>query len=113
MLTIVTFLLYRYSLSVRADIGRYASHHGVTAAARVFSRKLNHSVNTSTILLEGMKENRTVEDSGDLSELPATKRGRRLLLGDDLDQKVQLYLMKGRGVVSARIAMAAARRGLC
>ena len=83
-----------------------------------FSRKLNHLINTSTILsikkayLEGMKENRTVEDSGDLSELPAKKRGRRLLLGDDLDQKVQLHLKKvreGGGVVSARIAIAAAR----
>ena len=81
-------------------------------------RKLNHSINTSTILsikrayLEGMKENRTVEDSGDLSELPAKKRERRLLLCDDLDRKVQLYLKKvreGGGVVSAWIAMAAAR----
>ena len=59
-----------------------------------------------------MKENRTREDSGDLSELPTKKRGRRVLLGDDLDQKVQLYLKKvreGGGVVSARIAMAAAK----
>ena len=40
------------------------------------------------------------------------KRGRSLLLGDDLDEKVRLYLKnvrKGGGVVSARIAMAAAR----
>ena len=112
------FFFLRYSPSVRADIGRYASHHDVTAAVSIFSRKLNHTINTSTILsikkayLEGMKENRTVEDSGDLSELPTKKRGRRFLLGDDLDQKVQLYLKKvreGGGVVSARIAMAAAR----
>ena len=35
-----------------------------------------------------------------------------MLLGDDLDKKVQMYLKKvreGGGVVSARIAMAAAR----
>lgn len=59
-----------------------------------------------------MKENRTREDSGDLSELPPKKWGRRVLLGDDLDLKVQLYLKKvreGGGVVSAWIAMAAAR----
>ena len=59
-----------------------------------------------------MKQNRTVEDRGDLSQLPTRKRGRRVLLGDDLDRKVQLYLKKvreGGGVVSARIAMAAAR----
>ena len=58
-----------------------------------------------------MKENRTVEEGGDLSELPTKKWGRQVLLGNDLDQKVQLYLKKVRegGVVSAWIAMAAAR----
>ena len=30
----------RYSSSVRAEIGRYASHHGVAAAARYFQRSL-------------------------------------------------------------------------
>ena len=62
--------------------------------------------------LKGMKEDRTLDDSDDLSELPTKKRGRRVLLGDDLDRKVHLYLKKvreGGGVVSARIAMAAAR----
>ena len=109
------FVVVRYSPSVRADIGRYASRHGVAAAARVFSRKLNHTINTSTILSikkAYLEKNRTVEDSGDLSELPTKKWGRRVLLGDDLDRKVQLYLKKvrgGGGVVSARIAVAAAR----
>ena len=60
-----------------------------------------------------MKENRTVDERGDLSELSTKKRGRRVLLGDDLDRKVQLCLKKvreGGGVVSAGTAMAAARR---
>ena len=61
-----------------------------------------------------MKENRARvdDDDGDLAVPPAKKRGRRVLLGDDLDMKVQMYLKKvreGGGVVSARIAMAAAR----
>ncbi|MCG8622397.1 MAG: hypothetical protein MJE68_10435 [Proteobacteria bacterium] len=58
-----------------------------------------------------MKQNRTVKDRGDLSQLPTKKRRRRVLLGDDLDRKVQLYLKKVRegGIVSARIVMAAAR----
>ena len=59
-----------------------------------------------------MKENRTREDSDDLSELPPKKRGKRVLLGDDLDRKVQLYWKKVRevgGVVSARIAIATVR----
>lgn len=59
-----------------------------------------------------MKENRAKADSSDLTVLPAKKRGRRVLLGDDLDMKVQMYLKKvreGGGVVSSRIAIAAAR----
>ena len=47
-----------------------------------------------------------------MTVLPPKKRGRPVLLGEDLDGKVQLYLQKvreGGGVVSARIAMAAAR----
>ena len=31
----------RYSASVRAEIGRYANRHGVAAAARYFSKKLD------------------------------------------------------------------------
>ena len=45
-----------------------------------------------------------------VDSLPLKKRGRTLLLSDDLDAKVQAYLKnvrKGGGVVSARIAMAA------
>ena len=59
-----------------------------------------------------MKEKRAVEDGGDLAVLPPKKRGRCVLLGDDLDLKVQMYLKKvreGGGVVTARIAMAAAK----
>ena len=85
-------------------------------AARRFSRKLDHDVSKSTVLsikrayLEGMKENRATDDGGDLAVLPEKKRGRRVLLGDDLDLKVQMYLKKvreGGGVVTARITMAA------
>ena len=110
--------LNRYSPSVRADIGRYASLHGTTAAARHFSRKLGQEVRKSTVAsirkayLEGMREKRAAEGDGDLALLPQKKRGRRVLLGDDIDFKVQVYLKKvreGGGVVSARIAMAAAK----
>ena len=47
-----------------------------------------------------------------MSVLPCRKRGRPYLLGEELDTIVQLYLKKvreGGGVVSSRIAMAAAR----
>ncbi len=53
-----------------------------------------------------------MKENGEVSALPEQKRGRHLLLGKQLDAKVQAYLRKlreGGGVVSARIAMAAAR----
>lgn len=61
--------------------------------------------------MEVNRKRRRHEDE-DVTSLPTKKRGRSLLLGGDLDAKVQLYLKNvraGGGVVSARIAMAAAR----
>ena len=52
------------------------------------------------------------DDEGDQSVLRHKKRGRPVLLGQELDTKVQAYLKKvrsGGGAVSARIVMAAAR----
>ena len=34
----------RYSASVRAETGRYASRHGVASAARYFSKKLDNFI---------------------------------------------------------------------
>ena len=61
--------------------------------------------------LQRVREKRAAEDDGDVT-LPMKKRGRPVLLGDVLDRKVQKYLVRvrnGGGVVSAKIAMAAAR----
>ena len=63
---------------------------------------------------EELRKRRRCDDESDqeISDLPAKKRGRKVLLGEDPDMKVQLYLRKvreGGGAISARIAMAAAR----
>ena len=114
----IILFLYRYSPSVRAEIGKYASQHGVAAAARFYSRKLGRSVSETTTsslkkaYLQGVREKMAAEDDGDVRLLPTKKRGRRVLLGEALDAKVQHYLKRvrqGGGVVSARIVMAAAR----
>lgn len=85
--------------------------------AKEFSRRFKTKVNPSTVhfiktaYLE-TKKKRRAEDDGDVSVLPCRKRGRPYLLGEELDTIVQLYLKKvreGGGVVSSRIAMAAAR----
>ena len=114
----IPLFVRRYSPSVRAEVGKYACQHGVAATARVYSRKLGHKVSETTAhslkkaYLESVKEKRPADDEGDVRLLPMKKRGRPVLLGEVLDKKVQLYLMKvrnGGSVVSARIAMAAAK----
>ena len=85
----------RYSASVRAEIGKYASNHGVAAAARYFSKKLNCRVSETTVrsirssYAEGVRKRRA-KDEEDIVALPLRKRGRPLLLGQELDTKVQL-----------------------
>lgn len=52
------------------------------------------------------------DDNESISSLPTKKRGKPLLLGECMDTMVQKYLQKVReagGVVTARIALAAAR----
>ena len=39
----------KYSPTVRAEIGKYAYHHGVAAAARFFSRRLDKKVSETTV----------------------------------------------------------------
>ena len=58
-----------------------------------------------------LRKKQCAEDDGEVSALPSKKRGRPVLLGQELDQKVQLYLKKvreGGGAVSTRIVIAAA-----
>lgn len=61
--------------------------------------------------LRSLAEKRRVDEAEDEVEiLPTKKRGRRVLLGEDLDTKVQMYLRKvreGGGTVTGRIAIAA------
>lgn len=62
--------------------------------------------------LEETRAKRAAEDEGEVTSLPLKKRGRPVLLGEELDSMVQQYLTKvreGGGVVTARIAVAAAR----
>ena len=112
---------YKYSAEVRAEIGKYAIHHGVAATSRHFSRRLAKTVSETTVrsikavYLEGVRRKRPVEldeEEEEIIALPLKKRGRPLLLGEKLDMLVQTYLRKvreGGGAVSARIVIAAAR----
>ena len=102
----------RYDPKLRAAIGQRACQHGVAAAARYFSRKLNTNVSQSSVRSIRDAYKKKVKETGEVTILHEKRRGRRVLLGADLDEKVQLYLKKvreGGGVVTARIAMAAAK----
>ena len=112
------FICLRYSPKERAEIGKFASQHGASAASAHFYRKWKVKINPSTIhsikkdYLQSVKESRKRDDSCDVDELPLRKRGRPFLLGDRLDRMVQEYLLKlrdGGGVVSARVVVGAAQ----
>ena len=81
-------------------MGEYTSHHGVAAAARFFTRKLGHQVSETTVhsmkkaYLQEMKRKRANEEDDNIALLPHQKRGRPLLLGENLDHKAQLYVKR-------------------
>lgn len=109
--------MYRYSAKDRADIAKYAGQHGLTSAAGHFSRKFGVRVSKTTVksirsaYVSEVRQKRA-RDEGDVASLPCQKRGRRLLIGNVIDNQVQSYLRRvrdGGGIVTARIAVAAAR----
>ena len=110
------FISCRYNPKERLEIARYACHHGVTAAAVHFSRKLGHRIRESTVhsikkaYLDEIKKLRARGDEG-LDSLPHRKQGRPLLLGDKIDNMVQAYIRRVRehgGPVSSQIVIGAA-----
>lgn len=107
----------RYSGEERAKIGKYASIHGAAAAARYFSKTFGN-IRESTVksikadYLQEMRRKRSNGDFEDVKLLPKKKQGRRVLLGEALDKKLQLYLKeirKNGGPLTASVAIGAAR----
>ena len=85
-------------------------HATMASQLRVISSPSMMSASSLFSQSEGLFQ--AMEDIGNIESLPVKKRGRQVPLVDNLDSKVQTYLKKvheGGGVVSARIAMAAAR----
>ena len=102
-----------YDPCIRAEIGKYASVHGVAAASRVYSKKLERRVGTATIqsiMQAYIKELKKKREAGvsQIKQLLLQKRGRPLLLGENRDRMLQAYLRKVReagGVASSRIVI--------
>ena len=91
-------------------MGRYAQLHGVSAAAKHFSKKFGGmKLRESTVrsicyaykVELGCMQKRPAgngddDDNGEVYSLPPRKRGRKVILGADIDCKVQSYLRKVR-----------------
>ncbi len=91
--------------------------NGVARTAQYFTRKLNKTISESTVRsiqksYQSELERKRRHGKDEIELLPIKKRGRSLLLGEDIDKRVQDYFKKvreGGGVVSARIVIAVAR----
>ena len=97
----------------RAAIGRYASENGNAAAVKKF--RATHNVGESTVrsfkkkYLEELK--RQVTTGTEVTSLRAGKRGRKTMLGEQLDTKVQSYIKALRSagtLIGTSVVMAAA-----
>ena len=104
----------KYTDSDRFRIGKYASENGSRKAAKHFSKEFSINESTARSMKEkyenhiklAAKEKRDVTPT-----LQVARQGRPLLLGEELDAKVQSYLKAVRsrgGNVSKEIAHATA-----
>lgn len=105
---------------MRARIGRYACENGVAAAARRMSRELDKPLNESTVrrmkrLYQSevqRKKRAREEDDTTVEKLEPAKRGRPLLLGKRIDEKVKGYvytLRESGAVVNSAVVIASAK----
>ena len=107
-----------FSPKEKAELGKRAAEYGITSTIRYFARvdRQERSLSPSTLfawkehyLKELQKRKR--DELPEVKELPPKKRGRPLLLGAELDARVQLYVkeMRKNGVViNTSVVMAAA-----
>ena len=101
----------------KALIGRRAAEHGVTATIRYYSKRCEDTkLKEATVrrlknnYLGELKRKRVRPH--EITELPSKKRGRPLLLGEELDRKVKAYLLSLRSfgaVVNTAITLACAK----
>ena len=108
----------KISVEKKADIGKYAAENRIVAAVRHFSNDFPDSTLMETTMHDWKvkylcKLRKRECDGKDLvvKALPFAKMGRPLMLGDDLDNKVQNYVMELRrsgGKVDITVIRAAA-----
>ncbi len=107
-----------FSPQIRAAIGKYSSLHGSTRAAQYYTKVLKKKVNESTVRTITKKYREEVrgkwerDEDDTVVDLATKKPGRQLLLGEEIDHQVQVFIRKIRdndGAVSNRLVVAAAK----
>ena len=90
-----------YEAEMQLKIAKSACHIGLTATARKFSKTLGKSIAYTTVQSirndYWKKLRKDVQDPLEISTLPIAKRGRPLLIGEELDswrfvRKVDMFL---------------------
>ena len=106
----------------KLHVAKYAAIHGTAAAIRTFKKEMpevtlkESTVRTWRDSYQAELKKRTCGQAGldntTIKQLPSKKRGRPMLLGDELDRQVQAYLLRLREagcVVNSAIVLGAAR----
>ena len=87
----------RYTDEQRASMGQYALTHGNSAAAAKFSVDWGKLINESTVRSIKRRYIDALGSTDDaVDKLPKLKQGRPLILGTELDEKVQDYIIAQR-----------------
>ena len=100
----------------KAEITKYAVENGNCSAVRHFNKKFDMLIKESSVRtwvekykFECEKKRKAGEMDLSVKSLPSAKRGRPLLLGEELDKQVQGYIRALRdegGVVTIPLTMA-------
>ena len=104
----------KLTASQRLEIAKKAAEMGTTSAIRYYKRKYpNLKLTEPTV--RRLKNSyafelkkRPLQEKGSLEELPTKKRGKPLMIGEELDREVKNYLTEIRkrgGVVNVAIAL--------
>ena len=110
----------QFTAEEKARMGKRAAECGIASTVRYFNKIYSdREVKESSVRTwkkkytdEVNKRKRAGEEEIDISELPDKKRGRRLLLGEELDRQVQSYILDLRdngAVINSTITMAVAQ----
>ena len=102
----------------RLELGKRASEHGITSTIRYFVAKPGEERNLSPSTLFAWKEKylrelkrQRYDEHPAVTEFPSAKRGRPLLLGSELDARVEHFLkaLRANGaVINTAVVMATA-----